>query len=40
MALQTTSIQTDRTEQCTGTARTVRTGAGDWVVDGVAISCG
>jgi eukaryotic-like serine/threonine-protein kinase len=38
VALQTTSVQTDRTQQCTGTARTVRAGAG-WLVDGVSISC-
>jgi serine/threonine-protein kinase len=38
VALQTTSVQTNRTQQCTGTARTVRAGGG-WVVDGVSISC-
>jgi len=38
VALQTTSVQTDRTQQCTGTARTVRAGGG-WLVDGVSISC-
>ncbi|HUA03858.1 MAG TPA: serine/threonine-protein kinase [Solirubrobacteraceae bacterium] len=38
VALQTTSVQTDRTQQCTGTARAVRAGGG-WLVDGVSISC-
>ena len=38
VALQTTSVQTNRTQQCTGTARTVRAGGG-WLVDGVSISC-
>jgi hypothetical protein len=38
VALDTTSIQTDRTQQCKGTARTVRSGAG-WLIDGVAIRC-
>jgi eukaryotic-like serine/threonine-protein kinase len=38
VALQTTSVQTDRTQQCTGTARTVRAGGG-WLVDGVSINC-
>ena len=38
VALQTTSVQTDRTQQCNGTARTVR--AGDaWLVDGISIRC-
>jgi hypothetical protein len=38
VALRTTSVQTDRTQQCSGTARTVRSGGG-WLVDGVSISC-
>ena len=38
VAVQTTSVQTDRTQQCSGTARTVRGGAG-WVLDGISISC-
>jgi serine/threonine protein kinase len=38
VALQTTSVQTNRTQQCTGTARTVRAGGG-WLVDGVSIRC-
>jgi serine/threonine protein kinase len=39
VALETASVQTDRTEQCSGTAQTVRIRAGGWVVDGVAINC-
>jgi hypothetical protein len=38
VALRTTSVQTDRTQQCTGTAGTVRSD-GRWLVDHVAISC-
>jgi hypothetical protein len=38
VALRTTSVQTDRTQQCTGTAGTVRSN-GRWLVDHVAISC-
>jgi hypothetical protein len=36
--LQTTSVQTSRTQQCGGTARTVRSGQG-WLVDRIAITC-
>jgi hypothetical protein len=38
VALQTTSVQTSRTQQCAGTARTVRSGQG-WLVDGISIRC-
>jgi serine/threonine protein kinase len=38
VALQTTSIQTSGTQQCAGTARTVRSGQG-WLVDVVSINC-
>ncbi len=38
VALQTTSVQTSGTQQCAGTARTVRSGQG-WLVDGVSINC-
>jgi eukaryotic-like serine/threonine-protein kinase len=38
VALQTTSVQTNRTQQCTGTARTVHAGGG-WLVDRVSIHC-
>jgi serine/threonine-protein kinase len=38
VALSTTSVQTDRTQQCTGTARTVRSGDA-WLVDHLSISC-
>jgi eukaryotic-like serine/threonine-protein kinase len=38
VALQTTSVQTSGTQQCAGTARTVRTGQG-WLVDRVSINC-
>jgi hypothetical protein len=38
VALSTTSVQTDRTQQCTGTAGTVRSG-GTWLVHRISISC-
>ena len=38
VALQTTSVQTSGTQQCAGTARTVRSGQG-WLVDGISINC-
>jgi eukaryotic-like serine/threonine-protein kinase len=38
VALSTTSVQNDRTQQCTGTAQTVRSG-GTWLVDRISISC-
>jgi hypothetical protein len=38
VALQTTSVRTSGTQQCAGTARTVRSGQG-WLVDRVAINC-
>ncbi len=38
VAVRTTSVQTDRTQQCAGTARTVRSG-GAWLVDGISINC-
>jgi hypothetical protein len=38
VALRTTSVQTSGTQQCAGTARTVR-GAHGWLVDRVAINC-
>jgi serine/threonine protein kinase len=38
VALQTTSVQTRGTQQCAGTARTVRSGQG-WLVDNVSINC-
>lgn len=38
VAVSTTSVQTDRTQQCTGTAQTVRS-AGTWLVDRVSIGC-
>jgi eukaryotic-like serine/threonine-protein kinase len=36
--LSTTSVQNDRTQNCTGTAQTVRSG-GAWLVDHISISC-
>jgi hypothetical protein len=36
--LSTTSVQTGRTQECVGTARTVRSG-GAWLLDGISISC-
>ncbi|HET7050460.1 MAG TPA: serine/threonine-protein kinase [Solirubrobacteraceae bacterium] len=38
VAVQTTSVQTSGTQQCAGTARTVRSGQG-WLVDRVSINC-
>jgi serine/threonine protein kinase len=38
VALRTTSVQTDRTQQCAGTAQEVRAGGG-WLVDRVSVSC-
>lgn len=38
VAVQTTSVQADRTQQCWGSVRTVRTGSG-WLLDGISISC-
>ncbi len=38
VAVSTTSVQTSRTQQCTGTARAVRSG-GTWLLDGVSIGC-
>ncbi len=38
VALETTSVQTDRTQQCAGTANTVRSGQ-VWLLHGISISC-
>ncbi len=38
VALQTTSFQADRTQQCAGTADTVRSD-GSWLLNGISISC-
>ncbi len=38
VALQTTSVQSGRTQQCAGTANTVQSG-GVWLLDGISISC-
>ena len=38
VAVQTTSVQTTRTQHCTGTARTVSS-CGIWLVDDVSIGC-
>jgi serine/threonine-protein kinase len=38
VALQTTSVQTRRTQRCAGTARTVRSGQ-DWLLDHISINC-
>jgi serine/threonine-protein kinase len=38
VALSTTSVQTDRTQQCAGSARTVRSG-GAWLLDQISIGC-
>jgi hypothetical protein len=40
VSVSTTSVQTDQTQQCTGTARTVRSSsAGAWQVDQISIHC-
>jgi eukaryotic-like serine/threonine-protein kinase len=38
VSVKTTSVQTDRTQECTGTARTVSS-SGTWMVDAISISC-
>jgi serine/threonine-protein kinase len=38
VAVDTTSVQTNRTQHCWGTARTVRTGSA-WLLDAISISC-
>ena len=38
VALRTTSVQTDRTEECAGTAQTVLSG-GAWLLDHISITC-
>jgi hypothetical protein len=38
VALRTTSVQTDRTQQCAGTAQMVHS-AGAWLLDGISIHC-
>jgi hypothetical protein len=39
VALQTTAVLADRTEQCGGTARLVRSAPGGWLLDGISINC-
>lgn len=38
VTVQTTSVQADRTQQCSGSVHTVRPGSG-WLLDGISISC-
>ena len=38
VAVRTTSVEADRTEQCWGTVRTVQQ-AGAWLLDGISIDC-
>ncbi len=38
VAVRTTSVQRDGTQECSGTARTVRSGHA-WLLDGISISC-
>ena len=38
VTVATTSVQTTRTQQCTGTVRTVRSGS-SWLLDAIAINC-
>ncbi|MGI8429575.1 MAG: serine/threonine-protein kinase [Solirubrobacteraceae bacterium] len=37
--LQTTSVLTDKTQQCAGTARTLRPPGGTWLLDRISIDC-
>jgi hypothetical protein len=39
VSLDTTAVLIDRTQHCTGTADTVRTAAGLWLLDHISISC-
>jgi hypothetical protein len=39
VSVATTSVQSDRTQQCAGNARTVRTSSGQWLLDGISINC-
>jgi hypothetical protein len=39
VAVTTTARHTDRTDRCTGTLRTVRAGAGAWLVARAGVSC-
>jgi tRNA A-37 threonylcarbamoyl transferase component Bud32 len=39
VALQTTAVLSDRTEQCGGTARLVRNAGEGWLLDGISINC-
>lgn len=39
VALETTAVLSDRTEQCSGTARLLRGNAGAWLLDGISIQC-
>jgi hypothetical protein len=38
IAVRTTSVQSDRVQQCWGTVRTIEQ-AGAWVLDGISIHC-
>jgi hypothetical protein len=39
VALETTAVLVDRTEQCGGTARLVRSATAGWLLDGISINC-
>jgi hypothetical protein len=39
VSLQTTSVQTSRTQECAGTARAVRSGGRSWLLDSISINC-
>jgi hypothetical protein len=39
VAVRTTAELTDRTQNCAGTARTVRGSSGTWLLDHISISC-
>lgn len=39
VSLNTTAVLVDRTQNCTGTVQTVRTGPAQWMLDHISISC-
>ncbi|MEA2214829.1 MAG: hypothetical protein QOK19_390, partial [Solirubrobacteraceae bacterium] len=39
VALETTAVLADRTEQCGGTAHLVRSGPDGWLLDRISINC-
>jgi hypothetical protein len=39
VAVQTTAVLLDRTEQCGGTVRLVKSPQASWLLDGISINC-